>query len=148
MRVIIEGAVTRLAPAADKKNITISYAKSSKLKVFGNTVGLTEIVAILLDNAIKYSPDKSKIQVSVEDTASSVAIHVKDQGVGIPPDQINQIFDRFYRADPSRTKQAAEGYGLGLAIAAELAKTNGASLSVQSIVAKGSTFTLAVPKQG
>jgi two-component system sensor histidine kinase CiaH len=144
---VLSVAIERLAPIAKKKGITIDSNKTNKLKVYSNRAALTEILVVLLDNAIKYSPENSIVSISITDSSNQVAVHIKDTGLGIAEDHIDHIFTRFYRADQSRTKQATEGYGLGLAIAAELAKSNNAQLSVESMIGKGSTFTLAIPKQ-
>lgn len=145
---IVTAVVDRLASAATKRKITVVSGSTHGVKVFGNKTALTEIVAILLDNAVKYSTVDSTVKLSFDNQVDAVAVHVIDKGPGIPADQISHIFDRFYRADSSRTKQSVEGYGLGLAIAAELAKSNECTLSVQSTVGRGSTFTLVIPKQG
>jgi signal transduction histidine kinase len=143
---IVATATARLQSAAQSHNVTISTDKIGKVKAYGNSTALTEIVAVLLDNAIKYSPSQGKVTITAEEDESVVTVHVTDQGPGISPDQVPHIFDRFYRADASRTKQSATGYGLGLAIASELAKKINARLTVYSTVDSGSTFTLSIPK--
>ncbi len=143
---VVAAASERLATAATQRNITVNTMMTSKFKVFGNGAALTEIVVVLLDNAIKYSPENSTVKITASEDTSHITVKVKDEGPGIPADQLNHIFDRFYRADPSRTKQSVGGYGLGLAIASELAKTSDAQLLVESAVGAGSTFTLIIPK--
>lgn len=142
---LIKSAVGRLIGSANKKSITIEVTGNKKVSVYGDAVGLSEIIATLLDNAIKYSPKASKITIQVEVDEQYVHIHVIDRGPGIAKNEIPFIFDRFYRADSSRTKQKTGGYGLGLAIAKGIADTQNARLSVESKQNNGSKFTLSIP---
>jgi signal transduction histidine kinase len=104
-----------------------------------------QVASILLDNAVKYTPDGGKITVSVgEEDGSSVALAVSDTGVGIAEDQLPLIFERFYRADPSRSEGGA---GLGLSIARQIAESHGGQIRAESTPGKGSTFTLLLPKR-
>lgn len=142
---IISPAIERLQTAADAKRITITVKGPQNVNAIGNQTALSEIIAVLLDNAIKYSPKGSTVRLTVR-AKDAVQIRVSDTGPGIPEQQQEHIFDRFYRADASRTKQQTSGYGLGLSIAMGLAKANDSSLSVTSVEGKGSTFTLTAPK--
>jgi signal transduction histidine kinase len=101
----------------------------------------------LLDNAIKYSPAHSTVTVSsaLRHHNQQVAISVSDQGAGIPTPDLPRIFERFYRADRSRTKGSTPGYGLGLSIAKKIADLHRGSIEVTSQVEKGSTFTAVLP---
>jgi heavy metal sensor kinase len=103
------------------------------------------MLLILLDNAIKYTPENGVITISVLDDGSSLTIAVADTGAGIPADQLPFIFGRFWRADQVRSREAG-GTGLGLAIAREIAQSHGAELTVESSVGLGSTFTLRLPR--
>lgn len=142
-----QAAVSRVLPAAEAKRINVLSDDNTDVKVNGDQAGLTEAIVVLLDNAIKYSPEKSEVNLKVETSKSSVLIHVIDKGMGIKPQDINHIFERFYRADSARTKSETEGYGVGLAIAKNIVELHGGQISVESQPKKGSTFTIELPLQ-
>jgi two-component system OmpR family sensor kinase len=103
-----------------------------------------QVASILLDNAVKYTPDGGKITVSVGEEDGSVALAVSDTGVGISEDQLPLVFERFYRADDAR---AEGGVGLGLSIARQIAEAHGGTIEVRSTEGVGSTFVLLLPRQ-
>jgi two-component system OmpR family sensor kinase len=103
-----------------------------------------QVASILLDNALKYTPDGGNVTVRVEEENGGVALAVSDTGVGIAEDQLPLIFERFHRADPSRSEGGA---GLGLSIARQIAEAHGGQIRAQSTPGKGSTFTLLLPKR-
>jgi signal transduction histidine kinase len=96
-----------------------------------------------LDNAIKYSPSNKEIKIESEKSNHSIAITVSDQGIGIDQKDLPHIFDRFYRADKSRSKTS--GYGLGLSIAKKIVETHKGSLTVRSGKDKGTSFIIRLP---
>jgi signal transduction histidine kinase len=104
---------------------------------------VSQVASILLDNALKYTPDGGSVMVRVEEEDGGVALAVSDTGVGIPEDQLPLIFERFHRGDPSRSEG---GTGLGLSIARQIAESHGGQIRAQSTPSKGSTFTLLLPK--
>jgi signal transduction histidine kinase len=144
-RVLIQQAVSRILPLAEKKGILISSKTSTRSSVMGDEASLTEALVILLDNAIKYSGEHTEVTVQATSDPRQVHIAVSDQGIGIKPAELPHIFERFYRADSARSKQHAEGYGLGLAIAKRIVDTHTGALSVTSKPGKGSTFTIHLP---
>jgi two-component system OmpR family sensor kinase len=103
-----------------------------------------QVASIFLDNAVKYTPDGGSVTVRVKEEDGSVALAVSDTGVGIAEDQLPLIFERFHRADPSRSDGGA---GLGLSIARQIAESHGGQIRAQSTPGKGSTFTLLLPKR-
>src|SRR3712207_9418903 len=103
-----------------------------------------QVASILLDNAVKYTPDGGSVTVRVEEKDGGVALAVSDTGIGIAEDQLPLIFERFHRADPSRSEG---GVGLGLSIARQIAESHGGQIRAQSTPDKGSTFTLLIPKR-
>jgi heavy metal sensor kinase len=115
------------------------------VRVFGDGPALKRLVWILIDNAIKYSRPNGKIRVSVNVAVNQATIDVHDDGIGIAPADLPFIFDRFYRADPSRA--VVEGNGLGLAIARWIAESHQAELTAQSDPREGTTFCVAFPRQ-
>ncbi|HEX9153812.1 MAG TPA: HAMP domain-containing sensor histidine kinase [Candidatus Saccharimonadales bacterium] len=143
---VAQDAVSRVLPLAEAKNILISSDVPSNLRVMGEEVSLAESLIILLDNAVKYSPEKTEVNISAHKTQKHVVVTVQDHGAGIKATELPHIFDRFYRADTARSKQHANGYGLGLAIAKNIVDMHGGSLSAQSRIGVGSTFTIQLPK--
>jgi signal transduction histidine kinase len=109
----------------------------------GDAPALKRLVWILLDNALKYSKPSGTISVSLSTIADHAKIVVHDNGIGISPVDLPFVFDRFYRADPSRG--IVEGNGLGLAIAKWIAETHQAELSVTSEASSGTSFTILFP---
>lgn len=127
-----------------QKKISVS-TQIEMVQLTTNDQLLTETLVILLENAIKYSPTQSTIQLTTHRTQRKMNILITDQGVGIDAKDIPHIFDRFYRSDQARSSQSHNGYGLGLAIARQNAQVLNGSLSVKSQVNEGSTFTLTLP---
>jgi signal transduction histidine kinase len=105
---------------------------------------IRQAASILLDNAVRYTPEGGKVTVAVREANGWADLEVSDTGVGIPEDQLPLIFERFYRADPSR---AAGGAGLGLSIAHQIAEAHGGMIEVESTPGEGSTFRLLLPKE-
>jgi signal transduction histidine kinase len=143
---LIEAAVDRTASSAKAKNIEIKIANTiDNTYILGDDQSLQEALVILLDNAIKYSPKDTTINISLTKQSNSLLICVKDEGIGIKASDIPHLFDRFYRADTSRTKQSVQGYGLGLAIAKEIITKHSGKIEVISKPNKGSAFTISLP---
>lgn len=126
----------------DKEEKSVKRNTSSDIEIQGDKQSLIELFVILLDNAIKYSPEKSTIKISVDKADGHALIKIKDQGMGIKACDLPHIFDRFYRADHSRCKEKISGYGLGLSIAKNIADLHGGSVSAKSEPGKGSEFVV------
>ena len=109
-----------------------------------DTDKMTQVIDNILNNAIKYSPDGGKITVSMKTTDDQMILSIKDQGLGIPKQDLPKIFDRFYRVDRARSR-AQGGTGLGLAIAKEIIKQHNGFIWAKSEYVKGSTFTIVLP---
>ena len=109
-----------------------------------DTDKMTQVIDNILNNAIKYSPDGGKITVSMKTTDDQMVLSIKDQGLGIPKQDLPKIFDRFYRVDRARSR-AQGGTGLGLAIAKEIIKQHNGFIWAKSEYGKGSTFTIVLP---
>ncbi|MBT4123849.1 MAG: HAMP domain-containing histidine kinase [Candidatus Pacebacteria bacterium] len=139
---IIEKAINHITPLAKKKNIDIKVSGLNNQLLQGNENALVEVMMIVLDNAIKYSSPKTIIKVSVEKKGKNLLLKIKDQGIGISKDNLPFIFDRFYRAESSRTKQTKTGYGLGLSVAQKIMNQHSGQILVESKVNRGSIFTL------
>lgn len=141
---IITAAVGRMSKAADQKQITIKAVKTN-LAAQGDAESLTELVCILLDNAIKYSHANGAVTITTTLSQRMATIGVIDDGIGIAEKDLPHIFERFYRSDASRTRSAAGGYGLGLSIAAKIAELHRGRIEASSKAGKGTTFTVYLP---
>jgi two-component system OmpR family sensor kinase len=104
---------------------------------------LRQALSILLDNAVKYTPEGGRVTMSIVEEDGSVGVEVSDTGIGIPEDQIPHVFERFYRAEEARS---TEGLGLGLSIARQIAEDHGGSIEVRSKPREGSTFIIRIPR--
>ena len=129
---------------AEDKDISISCNVSQSVPVKGNRVRLKQVVVNLLDNAIKYTPAKGAIQLRVLAANGHAVLEVEDNGIGIPPDALPHIFERFYRVDPARSADA-ESAGLGLSIVKSICIAHGAEVEAQSAVGSGSCFRVKLP---
>jgi two-component system sensor histidine kinase SenX3 len=130
---------------ATSKNIKVVVGGTPGLRIFGNEEQVSAAVTNLLANAVTYSGVDSTVLVSTKECESMVDISVVDQGIGIPHDELDRIFERFYRVDPARHRSTG-GTGLGLSIVKHVAATHGGDVRVWSLEGQGSTFTLSLPR--
>ncbi|OGM25106.1 hypothetical protein A2962_02275 [Candidatus Woesebacteria bacterium RIFCSPLOWO2_01_FULL_39_61] len=146
-------AIERNMPQAKDRGIKVKE-NLPEVIVKGNPQSLIELISILLNNAIKYSPKEKtespelvegEISLSLRKKKKYAVVEVKDEGVGIAEKDIPHIFDRFYRVDTSRNKLTADGYGLGLSIAKSIVDVHNGEIKVESEVGKGSKFTVELP---
>lgn len=138
---IVATAKKNVQHKAKRKDITIAI-NVEKFSLFGNKQKLEEVFIILLDNAIKYSPEKSTVSISARKSNRQIIVSVSDAGIGISREDLPHIFERFYRADKSRNE---EGYGLGLSIAKKIVEAHNGSITVKSKEKKGTTFIVTLP---
>ncbi len=138
---IVSDAMTQVVPQATSKDIAV-HDEVANLAVVGNKSALTQVLIILLDNAIKYSSRKSSIYLQTRSKGKYVFVDVIDEGVGIRASDLPHLFRRFYRADHSRTGGERSGYGLGLAIAKRIMLNHDGRIAVSSKIGEGSTFTI------
>jgi len=141
---VVSSAVAKVSVLTKRKQIRLIH-KSAEGTVAGSKDRLVEVLVILLDNAIKYSPNKSEVTISAQAKDHKALIEVIDQGIGIEKRDLPHVFDRFFRADSARAKNSAGGYGLGLAIAKKIVVAHKGTISVKSTLDKGSTFTVCLP---
>jgi two-component system phosphate regulon sensor histidine kinase PhoR len=145
---LIRRVVELNAPAAAKKNQALKFEPAPGVpSIFGDPDYLERAVANLVQNAIKYTPEGGWIRVSTDERAGFVDITVADNGIGIPADDIPRIFERFYRVDKSRSRDAG-GTGLGLSIVKHVVQVHGGSIEVKSELGKGSAFRVSLPVRG
>jgi heavy metal sensor kinase len=141
---LAQTTVEQMNLLAEDKGISISCDASQPLPVKGSHVRLKQVVVNLLDNAIKYTPEKGAIQLRVHGVNGHAVLEVKDNGIGIPPDALPLIFERFYRVDKARSADS-ESAGLGLSIVKSICIAHGAEVEAQSTVGSGSCFRVKLP---
>lgn len=141
LKEVIARAIEIVKPRAKQRRVKIASSVED-LAIKGSFGNLVDAIVILLDNAIKYSSAKDEVRIIGRRVGRRTEILVIDQGVGIDPDKINKIFDRFYRVDSARCRTGCEGFGLGLPLAKQIIDLHGGEITVQSAVDKGSTFTI------
>jgi len=143
--VVIAEAVDRVRAAAEHRSIRVDVGdKGRALRISGDRRQLVSAVTNLVDNAVKYSESGSTVEVHADLVDDHIAVTVRDHGVGIPPTDLDRIFERFYRVDRARSRETG-GTGLGLAIVRHVATNHGGSVTVESQEGVGSAFTLAIP---
>jgi signal transduction histidine kinase len=132
---------------ANKKNIKVGYEHTGQLTIRGNEDLLGQMIWNLIDNAVKYTQDNGRIMISLRGTDKSVEVSVRDNGIGIPQEEIAKIFTRFYRVEQSHSREIA-GSGLGLAISKWVAELHKGEIKVTCTPGKGSEFIILCCRQG
>ena len=145
---VAQEATARIAPQANEKSIVVKQTNpKTPLHAVGDFDSLVEALVIVLDNAIKYSNPNTEVHLALTKNRELCQITIVDSGIGIKKEDIPYLFDRFYRADSSRSKKDIQGYGLGLAIAKNIIDKHNGTINVKSTVGAGSTFTIALPSK-
>lgn len=142
---LAEKVIDRLQHSASKKDIHLSLS-GEHVNIIGNRTVLDEIIYNLCDNAIKYNKNAGRVDVKISHVPTKILVTVSDTGMGIPPEHINRIFERFYRVDKSHSRQI-NGTGLGLSIVKHGVIYHNGTIHVESTVGKGSVFTVEFPIQ-
>lgn len=148
---LLEGSIANLNSLADPKNIELAVVKpSQELFVEADASRLEQVVVNLVGNAVKFTPARGRVEVGArpftQDGVPGVELWVKDNGIGIAPDALPHIFDKFYQAENSSTRTAG-GTGLGLPITQKLIEAHGGWITVESVEGKGTTFRAFLPKE-
>jgi signal transduction histidine kinase len=138
---LAEKTAESIRPLAAAKEISLNLNAPAALPVLGDPQRLSQLLYILLDNAIKYTPDGGNVKLQLSQEGNLLIMKVKDNGIGIDAKDLPNIFERFYRADKSRARQMG-GHGLGLSIAKWIVETHQGTIKVSSDIGKGSTFTV------
>lgn len=141
---IIREAVNQCQTSAEGRNIEIVLGEISNTTILGDRDQLIMAFQNLIENAINYSPENTKVSVSASIIEGLVEISVADQGIGISESELERIFERFYRIDPARSRETG-GTGLGLSIVKHVALNHGGDVKVWSKMNVGSTFALRLP---
>lgn len=146
LSMLLDEIVKEMMLIAKGKNIKLTFhAPSNTIVIQCHPLLLNRAISNIIENAIKYSPNNSTVEISMELVGENVQIGVKDQGPGIDPQLIEKIFQRFYRTDNSRSKKTG-GSGLGLAIAKEIVDLHRGQVEVKNVSEKGCKFIINLPK--
>ncbi|UOQ94110.1 ATP-binding protein [Halobacillus shinanisalinarum] len=131
---------------AERKSIRVEALLERRVVVQGDASRLKQVFMNLLANAVNYTGEEGLVQVTLQDHGETVVISIKDNGVGIPEEEISRIFERFYRVDKARSRNSG-GTGLGLAIVKHIIEAHHGSIRVNSEVNEGTTFEVTIPKE-
>ncbi|MFL6557592.1 MAG: ATP-binding protein [Bacillus sp. (in: firmicutes)] len=143
-RLQAEAALESVRPLAASKQISLSLQAPGDIIAVGDPQRLSQLLYILLDNAIKYTQEAGEVKLSLLVEGQQLCIAVQDTGIGIKQEDYQRIFERFYRSDKSRSRQIG-GHGLGLSIAKWIVETHKGTIKVSSEIGKGSTFFIRIP---
>ena len=146
---LLQSSVDAVRPRADAKAVALALDIDSGLPVHQpllqvDGARISQVIGNLLENAITHTPEGGTVTVAARAADGHVAISVSDTGPGIPPEDLSRVFDRFYRADPSRSRTTG-GSGLGLTIARRLVEAHGGTIDAESVPGEGSRFTVRLP---
>jgi signal transduction histidine kinase len=139
---LMQGVINNIKKLAAQKEITIDLTGKKGTQVTGDEKQLKQLFLNLIDNAVKYTPDKGSVSVVIDEDGLNTVISIKDSGIGIPQGDIARIFDRFYRV---RTLRSSHGFGLGLNIVKSIVDAHKGHIKVKSVMGKGTTFIISLP---
>lgn len=145
---LIRGLTTEMEPLFLDKGVALTLdLPEQSIHLYGEADSLRRLLASILDNALKYTPTEGAVNVKLRETMERLTVEISDTGCGIPPESLPRIFDRFYRVDPSRDRTTG-GYGLGLAIAQQIARSHHGQIDVLSVIGEGSEFQISFLRDG
>jgi PAS domain S-box-containing protein len=142
---VIQTAIESVEAKAERFGIGVYFGDAGEHRCVCDVQKLYQVFLNLLDNAIKYSDPGARVDIEVDEDATSLTVRIKDTGLGIPQEDLNQLFERFYRVDKDRSR-ASGGSGLGLAISKQIVEMHGGTISVESEVGVGSVFEINLPR--
>ncbi|TSA54542.1 MAG: sensor histidine kinase [Dehalococcoidia bacterium] len=143
LNMIVEEVIAQLTPQAERQNLSLEMTLADDLPATPvDKERIRQVMVNLIHNAIKFNRPGGSIRTTTKQSEGSVVVEISDTGTGIAKDDLPQIFERFYKADKSRTSQ---GSGMGLAIAKHIVEAHGGNIWVQSEEGKGSTFSFSLP---
>lgn len=141
---LLDKIMVRLKPLAEEKNITLNYRAKEKLQIKLDPNKIQQSIINIIHNAIKYTPENGKVDISLYSEEEYIIIKISDNGIGIPEKDLQHIFERFYRVDKARTRNTG-GTGLGLSIAYQIVSLHQGKIDVKSKLNKGTTFYIKLP---
>jgi len=143
---LVEDVINRLAPIAKQKDVLLLYESRQLIYLYADELKLSLAISNIIENGIKYTPQKGTVKVVIEADYQNATISIYDTGIGIPTEEQNKIFNRFYRVDKTRNRGTG-GTGLGLAITHSVVLHHGGTLTLNSTLGEGSVFTIKLPLQ-
>ena len=141
---VVREAVSQAQFSSEQRNIALEIGEVEDATVIGDRDQIVTAIHNLIENAVNYSPENTKVSIVTKRSGNLIEISVTDQGIGIAESDLTRIFERFYRVDPARSRLTG-GTGLGLSIVKHVALNHGGDIKVWSKVGVGSTFTLLLP---
>jgi heavy metal sensor kinase len=138
---VIREAMKVVTPLANRKGVIINLEPNEQTSVTGDRAALLEVIVNVLDNAIKYNVQNGKVDIAIVKESDLIKIEIQDTGIGIADEDLDKVFDRFYRVDQSRSKEGG-GIGLGLSICEEIVKLHGGRIKIRSQIGTGTTVSI------
>jgi heavy metal sensor kinase len=138
---VIREAMKVVTPLANRKGVIINLEPNEQTSVTGDRAALLEVIVNVLDNAIKYNVQNGKVDIAIVKESDLIKIEIQDTGIGISDEDLDKVFDRFYRVDQSRSKEGG-GIGLGLSICEEIVKLHGGRIKIRSQIGTGTTVSI------
>jgi signal transduction histidine kinase len=141
---VVQGSVEAMQALAGERGVSLTVEAEHGVRVEGDREQLRQLIVILVDNALRYTPEGGAVEVGVGQSGSQAQVSVTDTGIGIEQAALSRVFDRFYRADDARNRDSG-GAGLGLSIARQLVEEHDGKITAESTPGRGSTFTVTLP---
>lgn len=139
----INAAIENLATLAQRKGIQVDFSAGNLPQINGDRLSLSEVFINIIGNSLKYSPDFSAVKIAAQTEEKNIKVSVRDEGIGISPEDLPHVFDGFYRGKSGQ--EAAAGHGIGLAVARQIVESHNGTLSVESAPGRGTTFIVRLP---
>ncbi|MBI5951439.1 MAG: hybrid sensor histidine kinase/response regulator [Chloroflexi bacterium] len=139
----INAAIENLATLAARKGIQVEFSAGDPPPVNGDSLSLSEVFINIIGNSLKYSPDFTRVSIQIQVEEKQIKVSIRDEGIGIPPEDLPHIFDGFYRGKSGQ--EAAAGHGIGLAVARQIVEAHEGTVSAESAPGKGTTFIVSLP---
>jgi signal transduction histidine kinase len=146
LTVMVRGVVEDMRPLAEARSLHLHTQANGAAPVHGDALRLRQVFFNVVDNAIKYTPSGGEVAVRIDRRDGEAVVTVRDTGIGIPPEHLPRVFDRFYRVDKARSREHG-GTGLGLSIAQSIVAAHGGRIELASAPGQGTTCTVTLPER-